>query len=185
MFGSFDPDTLTYSQISTPPGKVPRVLAQIAADPEDRIWILDNGPTPNAELIRYNPQTTEFETFEIPAPPRLRAPLNTLRFLDGNVWGTGNSSTRIVKLDPSTRKITEYPAPKGSHPYGIVIGADQAVWYTGNYDNAVVRVDPATGKMTEFKTSRTYPGPSSKVRKPSTSSWSLISRARLSGMRSG
>ena len=156
IFGPFDPESLTYTRIATPPGKFPRSLAQIAVDPQDQVWILDNGPTPDAELLQYNPKSGEFKTYEIPAPPRLRAPLNTLRFLDGNVWGTGNASTRILKLDPITREITTYPAPKGSHPYGIAIGGDHAVWYTGNYDNAVVRLDPDTGKLTQYKTPRGF-----------------------------
>jgi virginiamycin B lyase len=150
-FGYFDPTTLSYSRMTAPTGSSPRSLAQIAEDPEGQIWILDNGPTPDAELLRYNPKTREFSTYRVPAPPRLRAPLNTLRFVDGNIWGTGNSSSRIVKLDPATGKITEYPVPKGSHPYGIAIGGEKTIWYTGNYDDAVVKLDPSTGKLATYR----------------------------------
>ena len=153
-FGFFDPDSLTYTKIKVPEGSVPRVLAQIAVDPNGDVWILDNGPTPDAALLRYSTTTEEFREYPIKAPDLLRAPINTIRFLNGYVWGTGNASTRVIRLDPASGEITEYPAPKGSHPYGIAIGSDQAVWYTGNYDNAIVRIDPLTGETKTHKTQR-------------------------------
>jgi len=151
IFGKFDPNTLSYTRTEAPASNIPRGLAQIAVDPEDNVWILDSGPSPNAELLRFNPRSKEFKIFEIPAPQRLRAPLNTLRFLDGNVWGTGNASTRVVKLDPRTGKISEYPATSGGHPFGIAIGADNAVWYITNYNNEITRLDPATGMQTSYQ----------------------------------
>lgn len=153
-FGFFDPDSLTYTRIQVPEGSVPRVLAQVAVDPNGDVWILDNGPTPDAALLRYSPATEEFREYPITAPDRLRAPINTIRFLNGYVWGTGNASSRVIRLDPASGEITEYPAPKGSHPYGIAIGSDQAVWYTGNYDNAIVRIDPLTGETKTYRTQR-------------------------------
>jgi len=56
-----------------------------------------------------------------------------------------------VKLDPSTRKITEYPVPKGSHPYGLAIGGENTIWYAGNYSDELVKLDPDTGKLSRYK----------------------------------
>ena len=152
MFGRFDPETFTYTRLSTPPGQVPRLVAQIGVDPRDHVWILDNGLRPKAELLEYDPKTEEFNIYEIPAPPVFGyAPLNTLRFLDGDVWGPGNVSNRIVKLDPSTGEVSLYPVPKGSHPYGIDVGPDKMVYYVAMYDDEVVRLDPKTGQLTPFR----------------------------------
>ena len=153
LFGHMDAKTLSFNRVALPPGKIPRALAQIGIDPEQNVWILDNGTTPDAELLQYDPRTQKIKTYEIPAPPKFRSPLNTLRFLDGNVWGTGNSSSRIVKLDPRTGKITDYHVPGGSHPYGLTIGAGKTIWYTGMYDNEVVKLDPDTGERTPYKVS--------------------------------
>jgi streptogramin lyase len=153
-FGRFDPASLTYTRLTAPPGKFPRVLSQISIDPAGDVWILDNGPTPDAILLRYNPATEDFREYELKAPPGLRAPVNTILFLDGFVWGTGNASSRVIRLDPDTGEIAEYPAPLGSHPYGIAIGSDGAIWYTGNYDNAIVRIDPDSGETSTFKARR-------------------------------
>jgi virginiamycin B lyase len=57
----------------------------------------------------------------------------------------------LLKLDPATKKVTEYPVPQGQHPYGMTIGADKNLWYVGHYDNKLVKVDPQTGDMTGYK----------------------------------
>ena len=152
FFARFNPNSLSYTRFESPPGKYPRALAQIAVDPRGYVWIQDNGPAPNVELLQYNPQNDNLiNTYEILAPPKYRAAINTIRFLDWNVWGTGNISSRVVKLDPSTGKVTAYPSPRGSHPYGIAIGADRAVWYITNYNNQIIRLDPSTGKQTPYQ----------------------------------
>lgn len=154
-FGRIDHTTLNYSSEIIPPGAKPRVLAQIAEDANKDLWILDNGPTPDALLIRYTPGTKQFKEFPIPAPPNLRSPLNTLRFVGNYIWGTGNSSTRVIRMDMTTGEITAYPAPRGSHPYGIAVGGpidgEPSVWTVGNYDNAVNRVDTKAGKLITYR----------------------------------
>ena len=158
FFGRFDPISLSYIRIESPIGKFPRLLAQIAVDPQDQVWIIDNGSSPNSELLRYNHQSKEFKTYKISAPLRYRAPLNTLRFLDGNVWGTGNASSRVVKLNSSTGEVTAYPSTRGSHPFGIVIGSDKMVWYVTNYNNEIIKLDPNTGRQTSYKTTNPRSG---------------------------
>jgi streptogramin lyase len=154
-FGRINGKTLEYQTETVPAGAKPRVLAQIAEDTQKNVWILDNGPTPDALLIRYTPSTKEYKEFPIPAPPKLRSPLNSLVFVGHDVWGTGNSSTRIVRMNMDTGAITLYPAPRGSHPYGIAVGGpvdgEPSIWTVGNYDNAVNRVDTKAGKLITYR----------------------------------
>ncbi len=160
-FGRIDTDALTYTRIDPPRGNFTRSFGQIAPDPEDRIWILDNGSSPNSELLHYDPDSGEFRSYRITAPLRYRATINTLRFLDGNVWGSGNASSRVVRLDPATGEVTSYPSPRGAHPFGIAIGTDSMVWYIANYNSEIVRLDPETGEQTAYRT----PTPRSGVRR--------------------
>ena len=154
-FGRIDGQTLDYAPLTAPAGAKPRVLAQIAEDAQKNLWILDNGPTPDAVLLRYTPSTKQFQEFPIAAPPRFRSPLNTMRFVGNYLWATGNSSSRVIRMDITTGEITAYPTPKGSHPYGIAIGGaidgEPSVWTTGNYDNAVNRVDTKGGKLITYR----------------------------------
>src|SRR6266581_4447525 len=46
------------------------------------------------------------------------------------------------KLDPRTRKTTEYQVPKGSSPYGLWVGATEA--------GKIIKVDYRNGTFTEF-----------------------------------
>src|SRR5207237_2962326 len=95
---------------------------------------------------------------DVPAPGklpasvwRLYANLNTFRFFpDGTLFGVGNTSSRIVRIDPDG-KLTEYPILPGSHPFGVAIGGDKAIWYGAMYTNEIVRLDPGTGKETRYK----------------------------------
>ena len=162
MIGRFDPDSLAYTRIATPSGKFPRYgLNAIAVDPRGHIWTMDNGP--NNRMVHYDPNSREFNTYAIPPPPNSGGSgINTIRFYpDGSVWGTGIVSSRIVRLDPVTQEVTEFPVPKGSHPYGMALGGDGMVWYAANYNNEVVRLDPVTGKLARYK----VPTPGSDIRR--------------------
>jgi len=152
MLGRFDPNSLTYTRIASPPGKTSKFqLNAIAVDPQDQVWFVDDGP--NARILQYNPKTQGFNSYPIPeyrypVPDTGWARIATLRFLDGNVWATGMTTDRILKLDPSTRKVADYSLPKGMVPYGMAIDGNKMVWYSAEVDNAVVRLDPRTGPRT-------------------------------------
>ncbi len=159
MIGRFDPKRLSYTHVAPPPANFPHFLGSLAIDPQDHVWLVDRGPKPNIKILQYNPANGAFKTYNIAAPPKYRAPFNTIRFLNGNLWGAGNSGSRIVKLEPDTGKITEYPVLKGSHPFGLGIGGDRKIWYVAMYDNEVVRLDPNTGKFTHYKPPLKHFGP--------------------------
>lgn len=159
VLGRFDPKSLAYTRITPPPGKFPeRFMNAVRVDPQGHVWFTDNDP--NGLLFQYNPKSQEFHTYDIPVPPGLKPNINTLRFLDGNVWGTGITSSQILKLDPSTRQWTPYPARKGSLPYGLAIGREKMIWYSTTFDNEVARLDPGTGKLEQYK----IPTPKSDLR---------------------
>ena len=158
--GRYEPNSHAYTRFATPAGKFPHRLNAIAVDPQDEIWTMDNGR--NARMVHYNPKSGEFNTYPIPPPPNEGgAGINTIRFLDGNVWGTGISSSRIVKLDPNTGKVTAYPVPRGSHPYGLAIGGENMIWYAAHYSDEVVKLDPNTGKLSRYR----VPTPKSDLRR--------------------
>jgi len=153
--GRFDPNTLTYTRISAPAAKNPNVqLNSVAVDPNGDVWVVDEGP--NARMLQYNPKSREFSSYPIPGYPHAIPPdstparLVTLRFLEGNVWATGITANWIVKLDPPTRKTTEYPVPKGSSPYGLAVGGDQRIWYAAEVGNLIGRLDPRTGRLAQY-----------------------------------
>ena len=152
MLGRFDPDSLKYTSTASPAGKAAKFqLNAIAVDARDQIWCVDDGP--NARILQFNPQSGEFKSYPIPeyrylAPEIGWARTATLRFSDGNVWGTGITAQRILRLNPSTGKIKDYSVPLGSAPLGLAVGGNKMIWYAAEVGNAVVSLDPATGRLT-------------------------------------
>ncbi len=151
MIGRFDAKSLTYTRIAPPPAKSPSGLTALSIDPQDNVWFTDNSV--NGLLYRYNPTTREFTKYDIPpTDPILTRNINMLRFHpEGSVWGTGITSHRILRLDPSTGKWTEYAVQMGSLPYGLVLAKDNSVWVSTHYGNAVERLNPQSGKLTQYK----------------------------------
>jgi virginiamycin B lyase len=151
--GRFDPNSLTYTRITPPPGKNSKCeLNAVAVDPQGQVWVADDGP--NARLLQYDPKSLKFTSYPIPdypwpVPDSGGARIGTLRFLDGNVWGTRLTAQRILKLTPATGKTVEYPVPRGSAPLGMAVGTDHTIWYTGEVANTIVRLDPTTGQLTD------------------------------------
>jgi streptogramin lyase/mono/diheme cytochrome c family protein len=156
--GRFDSQRMSVVPIPLPADESSSVLGALAADPEGNIWVSDRDPK-SSHWYEYKPDDGRFLLFEIPPPLNLpagvlREPVNvnTIRFLDGDVWGVANPTSRVLKLDPMTKKVTQYPVPLGSHPHGFAIGGDEAIWYAAVMDREVVRLDPSDGSLRHYAT---------------------------------
>jgi len=148
--GRFDPKSLSYTRITPPAGKNKIRVNAVAVGPQDHVWFVDDGP--NGRMLEYNPESRAFNSFPI---PEFRWPVSdggwariaTLRFLDGMVWASGETSDRILRLDPTTGKTMDYSVPRGSSPFGLAVGPNKTIWYAGLIGNSIVKVDPKTGKL--------------------------------------
>jgi streptogramin lyase len=152
MLGRFEPNSLAYTRIPSPPSKNSKFqLDSVAVDPQDQVWLVDDGP--DARILHYKAKAGGFDSYPIPeyrwpVPDVGGARIATLRFFNGNVWGTRLTAQRILKLDPGSRKVTEYPVPRGSSPFGLAVSGDNAVWYSAEVGNVVVKLNPSTGELT-------------------------------------
>src|SRR5437867_4388400 len=77
---------------------------------------------------------------------------------DGGHWYTGQASSRLGRLDPSTGEVRNYPLrpdntklPYGVGPHGLVADKDRYIWYTGQQDGHLGKLDPKTGVVTKYK----------------------------------
>ena len=160
LIGSFDPEALRYTSFPIPPGKVPSRPGGSAVGPNGTVWNVDNGQ--NSRLVAYDPQTGQFKTYPMPAPPRQQefdggglsdgpANMNTITFQDGFVWGSGLKAGQIYKLDPVSGGVITYPVPKGQPPYGLAFDNNGMLWYGAQFADEIVRLDPATAKRTHYR----------------------------------
>lgn len=69
----------------------------------------------------------------------------------GNVWFGEMSLNKLARLDPRTRKVTEWQPPKGEHNImATAIDAHGNVWFTEQAANYIGCFDPATQQFTTY-----------------------------------
>lgn len=85
---------------------------------------------------------------------------------DGVVWSGEFFGGRIIRFDPKTQVLQEFPVPgpdPSPCPYGMGISSDGSIWYDSHDMDTINRLDPKTGKVTE------YPFPYSEITMPESS----------------
>ena len=117
----------------------------IVLDSQDRPWIaLFN----TNHIATVNPETFEFETYELPdnALPR-RIGITS----DDVIWYGDWTRGTLGRLDPETGEVTEFGLPSGeeSRPYGMAVDDSDRIWIveTGVQPNKFVGFDPMTGEF--------------------------------------
>ena len=118
------------------------------ADSRGRVWFV--GQVGN--YVAYiDSRTGEYKRYEIEPGTH---PHN-LVVEKGMVWFTGNENGRIVRLDPTSGKLTTFLIPDESvrDPHTMVFDPKSGVaWFSAQSAGAVGRFDPATGKFRLWKT---------------------------------
>ena len=152
ILGRYDPLAHRYDRISLPPTTRPG--GGFAVDPQGRVWIADDA---NARFIQYEPKMGTFSFYPYPESPTARPGINVIRFhQDGTVWGTALPSSRVLRLHPATKEITQYHPPtavaekRNVKPYGMAIDGSNAVWFAEELTGKVARIDPKTGEISEY-----------------------------------
>ena len=104
-------------------------------------------PVPEAVLI---PGDVEVTIREWLLPTLGSRPHDPLAARDGAVWWTGQWSSKLGRLNPSTGTMTEYALPADSGPHGLTEDAAGNIWYTGISQNYIGMLDPETGDVTQY-----------------------------------
>ncbi len=114
----------------------------VIVGPDGAAWVTDGGL--NA-LARVDPSTFEVVTF--PLPRAANANLNTAAF-DGNgvLWFTGQSGF-YGRMEPSTRRVEVFEAPRGRGPYGITTAPDGTVWFASLAGSYISQIAPTRDEL--------------------------------------
>jgi virginiamycin B lyase len=96
-----------------------------------------------------NYKTQKFTYFKPPTKDRERRLAEDSK---GVVWFGEYNSGHIGSFDPKTEQFKEYLTPDGAvtHPYAVVVDANDNIWYSGLYMDRIGCLDPKTGKFTEY-----------------------------------
>ncbi|MCY1273174.1 Virginiamycin B lyase [compost metagenome] len=150
--GRLDPQTGRSETVPLGPGSAPH---GVISGPDGDAWITDGGL--NA-IVRVDAERLGIEVFPLPRDAA-GANLNTAVFDDdGLLWFTGQSGF-YGRLDPTSRDIKVWPAPRGRGPYGIAVTPDGEVWYASLAGDHIAHVDSTTGAATPIDPPAAGSGP--------------------------
>jgi virginiamycin B lyase len=128
------------SMVNLPEEQADTVAAYLAAH-------FPVGPAPEAVVI---PGNTNVSIREWLLPSLGSRPHDPLAADDGSVWWTGQWSTVLGRLEPTTGIMEEYPLPADSGPHGLAEDETGNVWFTGISQNYIGKLDPTTGDVTQY-----------------------------------
>jgi virginiamycin B lyase len=141
VLGKLDPATGKVEHIQLPRGSSPH---GVIVGPDGAPWLTDGGI--NA-IVRVDPVTRQIDRFPLPEA-RGYVNLNTAAFdTAGMLWFTGQNGV-YGRLDPKSRKVDVWDAPKGRGAYGIAATRDGGVYFVSLANSYLARIDTATGAAT-------------------------------------
>ena len=136
--GILDPETGATRHIPLGRNSAPH---GVIVGPDGAPWITDGGL--NA-IVRVDPSSEQVELFPLPVDQG-NANLNTATFdSNGRLWFTGQNGL-YGRLDPASRKIDLFDAPRGRGPYGMASTPAGQVYYASLAGSYIARIDLETG----------------------------------------
>lgn len=143
VLGRLDPQTGQSEQISLGKGSSPH---GVIADANGDAWITDSGL--NA-IVHVDAERLGVEVIPLPKEAA-SADLNTAVFDDdGVLWFTGQNGF-YGRLDPDSRDLKVWPAPRGKGPYGIAVAPDGGIWYASLAGNYIAQIDGIADSATPY-----------------------------------
>ncbi len=138
--------------------------SDVTADPSGNIWYTVWNYQLGGELVKYNPQTSQFSNYTLPTG--ILAP-NGISIGPGNkVWITDTASSMFISFDPQSQQFTKYiTSPPQVSTYGNASGLiktpitrpywnqfdDQGrLWFNEQVANSLAVFDPVKGSLVEY-----------------------------------
>jgi streptogramin lyase len=164
----------TYGKIDTKTGKITNYKVDFKQDwvrwshdietaPDGMIWITLNGTAGtvgfkeklDGTLGRINPQTGKIELFNAPPGMTPYTPFGGFVDIDGKgkVWAV--TTKGALRLDPATRKFTDFISPSVDNPgfatYGLAADSQGNGWWAIITEDKIGGSDIETGKSREVQ----------------------------------
>ncbi|MEM3007413.1 MAG: CopD family protein [Candidatus Nitrosotenuis sp.] len=133
--GYFDPATEEFHLIQLPVKSIP---ISLESDLDGNIWI---ALVDRHTLLRYNPQTNEFDEYTTPTTPS--GPVALTRDADGNIWFAESQSGKIGVITPQNGRIQEFmPDVPLKEPFALLIDADGNIWISEHVGLSITKFNP-------------------------------------------
>jgi streptogramin lyase len=89
--------------------------------------------------------TREWRIQEYPLPTKFTSPYDVIWDRNGEIWTSGMSTDRVVRLDPDTGRAIEYPLPRPTNVRRVFIdnSAERPTFWTGsNHGASIIKLEP-------------------------------------------
>jgi virginiamycin B lyase len=109
-------------------------------DTEDRLWFAE---WTGDRIGMFDTKAETFKEWQTPTP--WTAPYDVVSDKNGEAWTAGMNSDRVVRLDPKTGNVTEYPLPKFTNIRKVYVDNSTTpvtFWAGSNHGASIVRVEP-------------------------------------------
>ena len=120
----------------------------IIVDTHDRVWLTQIGaPANEAPAVRmYDPKTDKWTAFQTSSPTR-----RLTQDSKGRIWANQYFGNRIVRIDPVSGEVTEFPLPlKYGNLYEIWADLEDNIWASNSVYNSLVKFDQTTEEFTYY-----------------------------------
>jgi streptogramin lyase len=89
--------------------------------------------------------TKEWRIQEYPLPTKFTSPYDVIWDRNGEIWTSGMSTDRVVRLDPKTGGVTEYPLPRSTNVRRVFIDNTTerpTLWVGSNHGASIIKFEP-------------------------------------------
>jgi len=159
--GRLDPKTgkVTEFPIEVHKPGFPTGLLGLRSDKEGNLWL---GNMYQATILKFEPKTTKFTTWKLPAEQNIdAAQVNMVSpqaaHVDGKVWTQNNGFAGVHRLDVASGKVETWEpfksAPKGEphNIYDVIPDSKNNAWFTDFRWRHIGRIDAKTGEVKMFE----------------------------------
>jgi virginiamycin B lyase len=159
--GRLDPKTgkVTEFPIDVHKPGFPTGLLGLRSDRAGNLWL---GNMYQATIVKFDPRTTKFTTWKLPAEQNIdAAQVNMVSpqhaHVDGKVWTQNNGFAGVHRLDVATGKIETWEpfksAPKGEphNIYDVIPDSKNNAWFTDFRWRHIGRIDAKSGEVKMFE----------------------------------
>jgi copper transport protein len=141
--GYFDPVTEEFHLIALPTKSIP---ISLESDRGGNIWI---ALVDRHSLLRYNPQTNEFNEYLTPTNPS--GPVALAKDTDGNIWFAESQGGKIGMINPQDGKMQEFtPDTPLKEPFALFIDADGNIWVSEHIGLSITKFNPVLQTFETF-----------------------------------
>jgi streptogramin lyase len=143
-----------FQQYSIPDNINPRHYGchSLVASPDGKIWMTMSW----ANLIAsFDPQTGKFVSYPLPVPES--EPDGITIDQSGNLWAGTHPKGGLVRLDPRTGLIQEFPHPSALTFNITAVDGAGRIWGTSHQARKLSQFDPSTNQFRDFAAGTDWP----------------------------